>query len=103
MTAVGLPAATMVLYTSVYNAVCAKWCWTGVLCKGCNNIQKRYQRVVLKSGVTFCSSGILLAFPQWREGILPENGFAGRLTWEVVETVSLRLQVARSAKRGRWQ
>lgn len=28
-----------------------------------------------------------MAFPQWREGLLPEDGFAGRFTWEVVETV----------------
>jgi hypothetical protein len=34
-----------------------------------------------------CSSGIPLFFPQWREGLLPEMGFADKLKWEVVATV----------------
>lgn len=34
-----------------------------------------------------CSSGIPLAFPQWRDGQLPFNGFADKLEWTVVGTV----------------
>jgi hypothetical protein len=34
-----------------------------------------------------CSSGIPLAFPQWRDGQLPYNGFADKLEWTVVGTV----------------
>ena len=30
------------------------------------------------------SGGIPIAFPQWRDGLLPHDGFAGRLEWEVV-------------------
>jgi hypothetical protein len=36
--------------------------------------------------ITTSSSGVPLAFPQYREeGVLPDNGFAGRLPWEVVD------------------
>jgi hypothetical protein len=35
-----------------------------------------------------CSSGIPLAFPQWRDGPLPHNGFADKLRWEVMGAVS---------------
>jgi hypothetical protein len=34
------------------------------------------------------SSGIPLAFPQWRDGPLPFNGFADKMEWTVVGTVS---------------
>lgn len=34
------------------------------------------------------SSGIPLVFPQWRDGPLPFNGFADKMEWTVVGTVS---------------
>lgn len=37
---------------------------------------------------THHSSGIPLAFPQWRDGQLPFNGFADKMEWEVLGTVS---------------
>eukprot|EP00878_Enallax_costatus_P015430 GHUV01016163.1.p1 GENE.GHUV01016163.1~~GHUV01016163.1.p1 ORF type:complete len:265 (+),score=53.69 GHUV01016163.1:456-1250(+) len=44
-----------------------------------------------RSDVTYApgvpiNSGIPIAFPQWRDGQLPFNGFADKLQWEVVTT-----------------
>jgi len=38
------------------------------------------------------SSGIPLAFPQWRDGQVPFNGFADKMEWTVVGTVRQQQQ-----------
>ncbi len=42
-------------------------------------------------------SGVKLCFPQYREGKLPEDGFANKLSWEVVAAVGARMGLWESA------
>lgn len=49
------------------------------------------EHLFLRPDATFApgkpiTSGVQLGFPQWREGVLPEDGFSSRCTWEVVHT-----------------